>query len=430
MTSKIVLSRKASEADRNNLNSTQHDSEESSSLIGYSEFIETSEGKTLTAPLKNYKCSRFIDHFKSKEVESGCDYGIIEDFSLRNKSKYKTIMNDKSKLNSKLTSVEEEEDFILEVVEKESNNSINNESIKISKKGKMAFGSNDEVLKQPSMIYGPKKVETHSETKETLSLQILSEQDFLSAILKYKEASEHEKSEIDKAFLNSISLLLSSGKGVKIIKAYFYKLYEVDEKRLLYFVSQFDFKSFALTSSYQSIIDIIKFMTETDNKLYDIIYEMLNSESTWMCLIPNKYGKNLVEGILTNFYRNEIYKHSILFQVIHSNFTQYSKSNYTTFVVQKYISNYQTRQALALVEKCFDDLLSNRNGIFVIISSLKSFKIEKVSRLLSKIFGHVEHLCKGIYTSTMMEFVFKTFPQFGVDFVNLKIDLTLGKIIY
>lgn len=425
MTSKLILSNKAYEVDLNNLNSTQNDTE-ASSIFGYSSLMEPSESKTSTAPLKNYKCSRFIDHFKSKEVESSHDYDLTDDFSLRKKGKNRTILANKSRLNSKLTSVEEEDlikDIEIDITEKESNDSLI---------GKSAFFKDSVMIPQATnhktLIQSKHSIAEDSEFIETLSLQLFSETDLSNAILIYKQSTARHKSEIESAFLQSISLILNSANGIEILKAFCFEILNDDESRLISFISQFDFKSLALTSSYQSVIEIIKFLTEINNIYCDNIYESLNSEATWLGLIPSKYGKNLVEVILSNFYRNEASKHSILFHVIHSNFTFFSKSNYTTFVVQKYIINYHSKQALVLVENCFDDLIINRNGIFVIITALKSYRKDKVSRLLSKIFSVAEALCKGIYTSTMMEFVFKSFPQFGVDFVNLKLEHTLGKI--
>lgn len=415
MASKFKLSY-TSENDFNNLNSTQNDSESSSVNAN---ILESSVSTNLTAPLKNYKSSRFIDHFNSKEAELSHS---SENHHLRNDIKCLTT-TEKSKHYSDLSSVKEEDDC-----KKESSDSL---AICVNITRTNYYENNNEpqnsLKTNPKMFPGLTMVQDFN-TIDTTSLQSFSENQLRAALSIYKQSPENRKDEIEKAYLNSANYLLGSSAGSNLLKEFCSKLMNADNDdcRLRSFVAQMDFKTSALTSNYQNIIEIINFLGEANDKYMDIVYQKLNTVKTWLELIPNKYGKNVVEEILTNYYIYKEYKHFTLFEVIHSNFIEFSKSNYTTFVVQKYIVNYHTNQAFDLVESYMEDLLNNRNGIFVILTSLKSFKKEKVSGLLSKIFFKVETLCKGVYTSTMMEFVFKTFPQFRVDFINQKLEYTLG----
>lgn len=431
MASKLVLKCIVNTTDLETLNSTNQDSE-NSFMMNFSGIVGNN-----TAPLKNYTRSRFSDHFKLKDSENVPDDGkVFVDFEVRKKEKNRTILTSKSKLISKLTSIEEIEDDL-------ASNTIFKQN-KINKKEKKDTRTKTRLICKKSirlrrLKHQPSKhVIKRTTRKFILNIQLnLNESastqqssfsifQLAEAINRYEQSSAKQRIETEKMLINSINNLLVTQDGTSLIKAVYPLIKKNSSTRNI--ITAIDFKTNALSGNYHNIIEIINLIYETDTADGDLLYQQINSEDIWEALISSKNGKNVIETLMSNFFKNNPSCHSKLFSVIHSNFLNFSKSNYTTFVVQKYISIFRSGEAFSLVQLNFDALISNRNGIFVIISALKSFKKEKLSLLLDMIMDKVEILSKGIYTSTMIEFVFKTFPQFCVDFTNSKLAYLIGKI--
>lgn len=171
------------------------------------------------------------------------------------------------------------------------------------------------------------------------------------------------------------------------------------------------------SSKYKSIIQ--------DN---EVIYSVYNKEVVWMNLIPHRYGKNTVEFFLSCFFINAREKHQLLFEVLLNKFIEYSMMNYSTFVIQKFVQIYKTKECFFKIIENINKLTSNRNGIFVIISGLKSYKGDDLNKLLDKIMHVSEFLCKNMYASTLMEYVFNNHTAYSAKiFINEKLNYLLGK---
>lgn len=194
------------------------------------------------------------------------------------------------------------------------------------------------------------------------------------------------------------------------------------------FLSNCDFLFTAKSPHHEQLIKLINYIYSFSREDADLIYCKFNDATLWSGLSRHKYGKSVVENFLTVFFKEEAFKHSLLFEHLLQNFFALSQANYTTFVVQTYISNFKDQKVLGLVIKFFDELCTTRNGVFVIITTLKSF--ESVSVLLDLVLLKSEILCKGQYTSTLMEYVFKTFTVYTVHkFVHTKRAFVQGKAL-
>lgn len=192
-----------------------------------------------------------------------------------------------------------------------------------------------------------------------------------------------------------------------------------------------EFVNMGYSNDFQNLIDILSVVNHSNTNDRDIVYELFNKESIWKSLIPHRNGKNVVEYLLTNFYINNASKHKKLFELLESNFLDYSIMNYTTFVIQKYVQKYRTPETFVKIIENLNELTACRNGIFVIISALKSYKNDDLNLLLDKIMSVSEHLCKNVYASTLMEYIFSNHTNFSAPyFVENKIDYLLGKKEY
>lgn len=195
------------------------------------------------------------------------------------------------------------------------------------------------------------------------------------------------------------------------------------------FLSLINFLGIALTIDCNSLLEFLSLIIETV-KDADLIYSLFNAQQTWEMLISSKYGKCLVEYFMKEHYTDNPSKHSILFSLIDQNFLEYSLQNYTTFVVQVYVSYYAQESAFKRIIKNFDQLCLCRNGVFVIMAGLKGYKNMKLQLLLDKIINNSEYLCNEKYASTMIEYVFKTFgSKVSQSFIDNKLTFLYGKQI-
>lgn len=416
MASKLVFNFKANISDLETLNS--------SGIIGTERCISSLVNNT-TAPIRSYNRSRFADHFMYKDDETDHDEGTAE-FEVNNKQ-IRTILSDKIQYKSKFLSAEEDANVSQNVFECCTGE---DEDSKVTLKGGHKNRKLRVLKHQPSKCLS-KRIITRAQAQSNVQKdELISHSPFsipalIEAVNIYENSTLNKKTDIMVKFKGSLASLLLSQEGTSLFME-FYTLQKNDNignSKISYF-AELDFITLALSESTQNISEILRIISQTDQTL---VYRILNNEQTWETLISSKNGKNLVECIMISFFKGNPSCHSKLFSVIHSNFLNYSKSNYTTFIIQKYISHFKTGEAFDLILSSFDELINSRNGIFVLISGLKAYKNDRLSCLLDKIMAKVEILSKGIYTSTMIEFVFRTFPQFCIDFTNNKLVYLIGK---
>lgn len=215
-----------------------------------------------------------------------------------------------------------------------------------------------------------------------------------------------------------------------------------------------NFVSISLTNGYKSLIELFQRIKMTkDDNFKRLIFTKFDNINVWKDLIQDKYGKNIVEYFLTQFFsddnqedNNEINEDSNLdslcsfspaktkkilsrlFAFIDSNLIELSKANFSTFAVQTYIQQYRNFSTVHILILGIQGIVSCRNGVFVIISALKSYSGDELYLLLDKIIDLSEVFSKDVYASTLIEYVFKNHSTYTVQkFMNTKHEYFLGK---
>lgn len=361
----------------------------------------------LNFPKRNPTCSRFTDHFRLKEQRVSKTEELKNDFSLRKLNKNNTHLPSTSILISNFFHSENENIDKLQQLQILDHRDRSTAELKNTRNRSLV-----EVLNN-FIAYN-----TNFRQLEKELSKVNSNYCVLPHIL---------RAEIHNAFSSSFSILLKSDEGCYILRAYLCEFIKIDSASIKKLIFQLDIKSISMTTSIFNFIKMTSLLTDFDKIYFELIYERLNNFESWCELIPNKFGKNIVEHVLSYYFKDEPERHEILFGVIHSNFIHFATSNYTTFVVQQYIMNFSTSQAFMLVQFHLDVLSSSQNGIFVIISTLKAYTPKQVSSILAKLLSKIEILSKGIYSSTMIEYAHQAFPKFCTDFVESKLEYTLGK---
>lgn len=263
------------------------------------------------------------------------------------------------------------------------------------------------------------------EMKE-LSLDLFKSKDSLyKCLLACDSSSIFGNSKSQEILREKFILLINTTEGISIFKERYLEL-KFDCK-LEQFFKYINLNEIALTVECNNLEEMITAII-FDQEDSDFIYSLFNSVSIWTQLITNKYGKNIVEYFMKEFFYNNPSRHSVLFSVIDQNFVEYAQSNYTTFVVQAYISYFALDFPFRKLMKNFDQLSLTRNGVFVVIAGLKGYKQYKLKQLLDKIISNAEYLCTSKYASTMMEYVFKNFGFEVCDkFIKKKMSFLYGK---
>lgn len=192
---------------------------------------------------------------------------------------------------------------------------------------------------------------------------------------------------------------------------------------------ELDLVSACMQVNYSSLIDFFKSFTVSNLEIIEIILNRFDSVTVWRELISNKFGKNVVEYFIESFLQLFIYKRKKLYELLESCLVEFSKKNYATFVVQTYINKEKSKSALRTIIDNIINITSCRNGVFVLISSLKAYEGTNLYNLLDKIIDVSDSLSKNAYASTLIEYLFFNHTQYvAPNFIKKKSNCFLGKL--
>lgn len=260
---------------------------------------------------------------------------------------------------------------------------------------------------------------------DELSCDLFKSKDSLYKILNSCDSSNAKGTKSQEILKDKFIMLISTSEG---INTFYDKYFELkSDGKLKQFFKNVNLAEIALSIECSSLEELITRITANPDDA-DFIYSLFDSATCWVKLISSKYGKNIVEYFMKHFYSDEPSKHSTLFNVIDHNFVEFAQSNYTTFVVQAYISYFARDPPFKKIMKNFEQLSLTRNGVFVVIAGLKGYKQHKLKQLIDKIISNSEYLCTSKYASTMMEYVFKNFGHLACEkFIQKKLSFLYGK---
>ena len=231
--------------------------------------------------------------------------------------------------------------------------------------------------------------------------------------------------EINNFLLKSINLILNDNETLEVM-IFFY--INANNEISKHFIFSMDIEGLALSSNVKNLIRFLTNIKTEEEK--DFIYKQVVKINTFIKLIYDKNGKNLIEFIIDFFYNeNEFYKISSLSIIIENRFLEFSISNFSTFVIQKYIRKHKPSSVLDTIIIDIDTIGFNRNGIFIIIACLESFDRKQTTTLVEKIIDRTEIFYKEKYCSTLLEYIFFSF-DISIDyFIMKKSKYLLGKFI-
>lgn len=260
----------------------------------------------------------------------------------------------------------------------------------------------------------------------SIILNILCDIDNYPTFISYIRGSplRHKESIVDIVAFN-FHLIISKKSG----PLFFLETYQIcRENRIqLKLLNNCDMVSSSKSQSFLSLISIVNAVYSISSSDADFVYSKFNDLQIWSSLSRHKHGKNVVENFIKSFYNEENtkHKHSLLIGYILSNFLELGQANYTTFVVQAFIISFKDLKVIELIFLHFNEFCLTRNGVFLIIAALKTCQNTKI---LDLILSKSEKLCSGQYTSTLMEYVFKTYTEYAASrFVHTKLAYILSK---
>lgn len=186
----------------------------------------------------------------------------------------------------------------------------------------------------------------------------------------------------------------------------------------------------AMQPCYQNLIEYIRSICNSNLELQEIVLSKFESSHILKEVMLSKYGKNIVEFFINEFLQNFNQFRCKLYQLIESAFVDFSKKNYATFVVQTYLAKERTLSAMKVISDNIVTLTTCRNGVFVVISAIKSYKDKPLQYLLDRIIEVAEILSKDAYSSTLIEYVFSNHKHAATNFIRRKSKFFLGTITF
>lgn len=174
----------------------------------------------------------------------------------------------------------------------------------------------------------------------------------------------------------------------------------------------------------------------------EILFSKFNDESTWLCLLENQHSFPLLEYFLEFCLTIREFKDKnlgkSLFILLEQKFEEYCLGEYSTYVMQKYISFHFSKSIYKLVKKNILNLIMNgKNGLCIINTVIctlsknegESKELRKYSeKIMKRILDLNEELCTNIYWSSIIENVISTYQIKAVEyFLETKSNNILGK---
>lgn len=175
------------------------------------------------------------------------------------------------------------------------------------------------------------------------------------------------------------------------------------------------------------ILDIFFGLGYTEVKEAILLY--FNTKDRWEALILSKEGKFITEHFITHLFADNPEKLRLLFDTIESNFIRFSQRNFTTFLVQCYIETTKSKSIISIIKDKMGVLASCRNGVFVILSALKSYKDESLKVLIDRVIELSITFSKDQYSSTIIEYLLKHHIKYtAIKFIKEKSEYFLGRL--
>ncbi len=181
---------------------------------------------------------------------------------------------------------------------------------------------------------------------------------------------------------------------------------------------------FNVTDEFINFLNYINRVQEKDSFVMQLFDYNLFTK-----VILDKSGKNIIIHMLDKFYsaKESPQKLSNIFYYLDNNFLNFSMTNFSTYVIQHYVRHFQTQSAYDLTILNINNLINNRNGVFVIVSVLETHNSTRISETLKLILKNLEIYTNGKYSSTLMEYVFNNFQEAVEFFILNKSKFLLGK---
>lgn len=197
--------------------------------------------------------------------------------------------------------------------------------------------------------------------------------------------------------------------------------------QLIRLLSSVDLINACMQAEYNNLIEYMRCVCSADKELQDVVLSRFDNTNIWRDLISNKYAKNVVEYFINHFLDNFEYKRSKLYDLIECSLIEFSKKNYATFVVQSYIMKEKSQKALQIMIENLMSIVACRNGVFVIIASLKSYSGKSLQTLINRIVNVSDILSKNAYSSTLIEYMLVNHENAASLFIKSKSNSFLGK---
>lgn len=217
---------------------------------------------------------------------------------------------------------------------------------------------------------------------------------------------------------------------VKDSRELLYALFKsISISALIKLIKKLNMMNVSLSSSYVALIEMFDELNKLGKpEINAAILEYFNIKEKWEQLIVNKQGKYIPEYFMTTLFINDSTQLKLLFEIIETNFLEYSKTNFTTFLVQCYIETYKRSEVANIIIDIMPSLASSRNGVFVLISALKSFKDDSLYLIIDRIIELSVSFSKDQYASTIIECLFKNHSAYSTrKFIQTRSNCFLGK---
>lgn len=233
----------------------------------------------------------------------------------------------------------------------------------------------------------------------------------LELINRISTLSQRTKSMLCIAVIKHFIDLISAKDSREILYALFRS---ISTNSLVKLIKELNMMDVSISNNYTALIEMLEELRKYEKPEINLaILNYFNVKERWEQLILNRQGKYIPEYFMTTLFHDDSSHLNLLFEIIENNFLEYSKTNFTTFLVQCYIETYKKPTAANIIIDIMPSLTTSRNGVFVVISALKSFKNDSLYLIIDRIIELSVSFSKDQYASTIIECLFKNHTEYA-----------------
>jgi hypothetical protein len=259
---------------------------------------------------------------------------------------------------------------------------------------------------------------------EKLFINYISRKNFQFTIIKNFDKFDYFLIEVIKKILLNLGIQIFNRLDIFEFFMNFYL--KVEEEMSISITYGLNFEQYCIQMNMENFIYYLSKLKTDNEKEY--VLKIFTNISIIDVLILRSKNRNIYEYLIADFYaQDRLHKIAPLSIILENRFIKYSLSYFSTFVIQRYIERYQSLTVIQILNKSMSKFVTNKNGVFILITTFKTFDISTTKCMVDYIVDNCKKFFHEKYFSLLLEFVLTNFDYSFDLFLSKNDDILIGK---